>query len=406
MTIERFILIMVVINFGICLFLLIKLLKTDKKDKDLSNEIKDFKFHEQTQFMHMQKSLADEFSGLKENILVNINKYNEQTIREILIFHNNMKTDLYEFNNRLQKELRDNMEIINNKVEFRLNEGFAKTTQTFNNILERISKIDEAQKKIESLSTNIISLQDVLTDKKARGAYGEIQLKQIMVSTFGENNTKIYELQKKLSNDKIVDAILYTPKPLGNICIDSKFPLENYKRMVDKNLSKEEILISERKFKQDVKKHIDDIRDKYIIPNETADSAIMFVPAEAIFAEINAYHQDLINYSQQSHVWIASPTTLMFLLTTVQVILQNMERDKYSALIHEELNKLGVEFKRYKERWTKLSNSINQVSQSVKELHITSDKIEKHFNSLSHAEIDKNRISLDFKEEENNESSN
>lgn len=387
----------------ICFIIFIKLIKIKKADKDYLKEISDFKFYEQTQFLQMQKSLSEDFAGLRENIVININKYNEQTIKEILSFHNKIKTDLYNFKNEIQKEIGENLDKINRKVELRLNEGFAKTTETFNSILERISKIDEAQKKIESLSTNIISLQDVLTDKKSRGTFGEVQLKQILASTFGENNPKVYELQKKLSNGRISDAILHTPKPLGSICIDSKFPLEHYQKMMDKNLSNEEITLYEKKFKQDVKKHIDDIKNKYILPNETSDSAIMFIPAEAIFAEINAYHQDIINYSQKCHVWIASPTTLMFLLTTVQVILQNIERDKYSAIIHEELNKLGTEFKRYKDRWDKLSRSIVQVSRSVKDLHITSNKIENHFNSISKVDIEIKDIPLinEFKEEKN-----
>lgn len=398
------------------LFLIIKFITNNKNEKDYLKDVNDFKFYQQTQFMNIQKTLSTDFSNLRENIVVNINKYNEQTIKEFLTFHNKMNSDLYSFKDYLLKEMvslfenlnrgiKESLEKINEKVDIRLNEGFEKTAKTFNSILERISKIDEAQRKIESLSSNIISLQEVLTDKKSRGTFGEIQLKQILISTFGENNKKVYELQKKLSNDKITDAILYTPDPLGDICIDSKFPLEHYKKMVDKNLSKTENLEAEKLFKSDVKKHIDDIKNKYIIYNETADSAIMFIPAEAIFAEINAYHEDLINYSQKSHVWIASPTTLMFLLTTVQVILQNIERDKYSAVIHEELNKLGMEFKRYKDRWDKLSRNIDQVSKNVKELHTTSDKIEKHFDSISKADL---KISLDElinDEEEENEKS-
>lgn len=387
----------------ISLILLFKQLSVRRYDLNYFKEINDFKLTEQKQFLQMQKSISDDFALLRENIVVNINKYNEQTVKEILTFHNKIKTDLYDFKNQIQKELSDSLEKINYKVEMRLNEGFEKTAKTFNNILERISKIDEAQKKIESLSVNIISLQDVLTDKKSRGTFGEIQLKQILVATFGENNHKVYQLQKKLSNDKICDAILHTPEPLGSICIDSKFPLEHYQKMMDKTLSSDEILSAEKLFKQDVKKHIDDIRNKYIIPNETADSAIMFIPAEAIFAEINAYHQDIINYSQQRQVWIASPTTLMFLLTTVQVILQNIERDKYSAVIHDELNRLGTEFKRYKERWDKLSRSIDQVSRNAKDLYTTSNKIEKHFNSISNVDIDiqENDLIQDYKEEEN-----
>ncbi len=402
----------------ICILNIYIVMKIIKKNNDgFTREINEFKFYQQTQFLNIQKSLSDDFSNLRENIVVNINKYNEQTIKEILSFHTKMNSDLYGFKDHLEKEmaglfekmnqhLSEDLEKMNNKVESRLNEGFEKTTQTFNNILERISKIDEAQRKIESLSTNIISLQEVLTDKKTRGTYGEMQLKQILVATFGDHNDKIYQLQKKLSNDKIVDAILYTPKPLGNICIDSKFPLENYKRIIDKNSSKEEKYESEKQFKLDVKKHIDDIKNKYILYNETADSAIMFIPAEAVFAEINAYHPDIINYSQKAHVWIASPTTLMFLLTTVQVILQNIERDKYSAIIHEELNKLGIEFKRYKDRWDKLSKNIDQVSKNVKELHTTSDKIERYFDSISKADLE---VELDqlsqLDEEEENETS-
>ena len=403
------------ITLGVTIFVLLRVMSLDNTGGNIGKEISDLKLHEQNQYMQMSKTLSEDLSQLKDKLHESINNYSEKTIVGYMSFKNTLTADLYEFSTKIQgdmiklfeglnKNVSEELEKINNRVELRLNAGFEKTTQTFNSILERISKIDEAQKKIENLSTDIISLQDVLTDKKSRGTFGEIQLKQILVATFGENNTKIYELQKKLSNDKIADAILHTPKPLGSICIDSKFPLDNYKKMIDKSLSAEEISLHERKFKQDVKKHIDDIQSKYILIDETADSAIMFIPAEAIFAEINAYHQDLINYSQQAQVWITSPTTLMFLLATVQVILQNIERDKYSAIIHEELNKLGVEFKRYKDRWDKLSRSIKQVSKNVDDLHKTSDKIEKRFSSISSAEIETKEIemdNLDIEEEEN-----
>ena len=277
--------------------------------------------------------------------------------------------ELYQNFDHLIKRVNDELNKINQRVDYRLNEGFEKTNQTFNQIVARLSKIDEAQRKIEQLSTNIISLEDILTDKKARGTFGEVQLHQILSTVFGENNTRVYELQKTLSNGKIVDALLHTPEPLGSIAIDSKFPLENYRKMVSLKLDEETKKKAERQFKYDVKQHIDAIHSKYIIINETAASAIMFVPAEAVFAEINAYHQDLIEYAQKKHVWIASPTTLMFLLTTVQIILRNIERDKYASVIQEELNLLSEEFIRYKERWNKLSQNIDRVSQNVKELY-------------------------------------
>jgi DNA recombination protein RmuC len=141
-------------------------------------------------------------------------------------------------------------------------------------------------------------------------------------------------------------------------------------------------------FKADVKKHIDAIKNKYIIPGVTANEAIMFLPAEAIFAEINAYHTDLVEYSYKAKVWITSPTTLMSTLTVIGMVLKNMERDKYAKIIHDELNKLGVEFDRYKERWDKLSRSISTVSKDVEDIHTTTEKITKRFASISNVNLE------------------
>lgn len=306
----------------------------------------------------------------------------------------------------LNERVSSNLDKINMRVEARLNEGFEKTNKTFANILERLSKIDEAQKKIDSLSTDIVSLQDVLTDKKSRGTFGEVQLNHILASVFGENNNKIYELQKRLINGTIADAALYIPEPVGMICVDSKFPLENYRRMIDRDISEPERKICEREFKINVKKHINDISSKYIIDGVTSEQAIMFLPAEAIFAEINAYYQDLIDYAGAKRVWLASPTTLMSLLSTVQVVLRNMEREKYAGIIHEELNKLGKEFKLYKDRWDSLAKDIKKVSDDVDKIHITSSKIEKKFDRISRAEIDSRNDINDALEPEENDVNN
>lgn len=376
-------LILIVMN----IILLIRVFRIKTDQTNVNKAIEDFRFNQQTYWMNTQKSFNEDFTTLRENLLLHITKYNDQSIKELLHFQNKLSMELYQNFDHLIKRVNDELNKINQRVDYRLNEGFEKTNQTFNQIVARLSKIDEAQRKIEQLSTNIISLEDILTDKKARGTFGEVQLHQILSTVFGENNTRVYELQKTLSNGKIVDALLHTPEPLGSIAIDSKFPLENYRKMVSLKLDEETKKKAERQFKYDVKQHIDAIHSKYIIINETAASAIMFVPAEAVFAEINAYHQDLIEYAQKKHVWIASPTTLMFLLTTVQIILRNIERDKYASVIQEELNLLSEEFIRYKERWNKLSQNIDRVSQNVKELHITSDKIEKRFKSISRVEL-------------------
>ena len=308
----------------------------------------------------------------------------------------NMNKDFQELNEQIERRLL----AINEKVNTRLDENFEKTNKTFMNVIERLSKIDEAQKKIETLSTDIVSLQSILTDKKTRGIFGEINLKHILTNVFGEKNDHIYRLQHTLSTGVIADSVVFAPEPLGTIAIDSKFPLEHYQLMVDKKLSPDMRDNYERMFKQDMKKHIDAISSKYIIKGETADQAILFLPAEAIFAEVNAYHQDIINYAYKKKVWITSPTTLISTLTVVQMIIKNMERDKYTSIIHEELNKLGLEFARYKERWDKLARSIQTVNKDVENVTITTDKITKKFEAINQVEVEIVK-KLEMKEESN-----
>ena len=288
-------------------------------------------------------------------------------------------------NERIEKKLT----LINDRVNERLDQNFEKSNKTFMNVLERLNKIDEAQKKIDSLNGEIVSLQSVLTDKKTRGTFGEVNLEYILNNAFGSNKNGIYKTQVKLSTGVIADAILYAPAPLGTIAIDSKFPLENYQRMTDKTKTKEEREYHEKLFVQDVKKHINDISEKYIIPGETTDEAMMFLPAEALFAEINAYHPELLNFAYNKRVWIAGPTTLISTVSIISMILKNMERDKYAKVIHEELNKLSVEFSRYKDRWDKLARTVKSVNQSIDELHTTSEKITKRFDSINSVDLDK-----------------
>jgi DNA recombination protein RmuC len=233
-----------------------------------------------------------------------------------------------------------------------------------------------------------VSLQDVLTDKKSRGIFGEVQLHQILSSVFGDKNDNIYKMQFTLSTGAICDSILFMPGAMGNIVIDSKFPLENYRKMIDLNFTELERKEFTKEFKINVKKHVNDISEKYIIPGETTDQAILFLPAEAIFAEINAYHHDIISHAQSKRVWLVSPTTFMATLTTIQVVIQNVERSKYTNIIHQELNKLGDEFGRYKVRWDKLAQHIDTVSKDVKDIHTTTEKLTNRFGQISNVEID------------------
>jgi len=317
-----------------------------------------------------------------------IGKMETNNVKELSNFNNDINKNLQESFERLESKIDRRLILIDDKINEKLNESFNKTNKTFEDVLVRLSRIDEAQKQIDNLSLDIISLQNILTDKKSRGIFGEVNLKHILVSVFGENNNKIYRMQYTLPNSTIADAILFAPEPLGIIAIDSKFPLESYQIMVDKNKSSIERQNAEKQFKIDVKKHIDAISSKYIIPGVTSNQAIMFLPAEAIFSEINAYHNDILTYAYKKNVWITSPTTLISSLTTIEVIIKNIERDKYAKIVHDELTKLGVEFQRYKERWNKLSKSIEMVSKDAENLNITTDKITKRFEDISDVNLD------------------
>jgi len=371
--------------FLLFVILVLVVLSNKKKPEVNTTDIKDLIKDENTK---LSTSFIEENAELRLKIAEAINRSNRESMGELVQFKDGLNKQIMDSFTTLSRTLNDQMNGMNEKVENRLTEGFKQTNETFQNIVERLSKIDEAQKNLEKLSSEVVDLQHLLTDKKSRGTFGEVQLNHILESIFGDNNTKIYRTQVTLSNGKVVDAMLRVPEPMGDLPIDSKFPLENYRKMVDKESTELEREIANRQFKVDLKKHVDDIASKYIILNETADQAVMFLPAEAIFAEINAYHQDLVEYAQRKRVWIASPTTLMSFLTTVQVLLRNLERDKHAKIIQEELIKLSQEFGRYKERWDKLSRTIDTVTKDVKNIHTTTEKIGKRFDEIAAVDIE------------------
>jgi DNA recombination protein RmuC len=273
---------------------------------------------------------------------------------------------------------------INGQVEKRLAEGFDKTTKTFNDILQRLALIDDAQKKITELSNNVVSLQEVLSDKRSRGAFGEVQLNSLIRNVMPEQH---FAIQHTLSNGKIADCILFLPDPTGNVVIDSKFPLENYKKMMDNQLGEHDRKSAERQFKTDIKKHINDISDKYLIENETADGAIMFIPAEAIFAEIHAHQGDLVDYANKKRVWLASPTTLMAILTTSRSVLKDEATRKQIHVIQAHLSSLSQDFGRFKSRFANLAKHIDQAASDVKQIHTSADKIASRFDKIEQVDL-------------------
>ena len=285
----------------------------------------------------------------------------------------------------LAKSVDARLEQISGKVSERLDEGFKKTNDTFVSVMSRLATIDEAQKKIDGLTTNMVSLQELLGDKRSRGAFGEVQLESLVRNILSPS---IYEFQYTLTNGSRADCVLKLPEPTGMVAVDAKFPLENYHRMFDNASAEADRALARRQFKADIRKHVDDISSKYIIPGVTSDGAVMFVPAEAVFAEIHAHHPDVIDYAMQRRVWVVSPTTLMAVLNTARAVMKDVETRKQVHIIQDELGKLSKDFGRFDERMKKLAEHIRQANKDIDDVQISSKKITDRFIKIERVDLE------------------
>jgi len=335
-------------------------------------------------------SLNDSINKLTDRLNLALSKEGEIQGK---IIHDTMDSATNQLKNLLNMRLQD----IDSKVKESLEEGFKKTNDTFDRVMKQLSTIDEAQKKIDGLTTNIVSFQALLGDKKSRGAFGEVQLESLVRNALPPD---AFSMQHTLSNGNRADCVLFLPEPTGSVAIDSKFPLESYRKMLDSSLPPDEIKNAQKQFKLDIKKHIHDIASKYIISNETSDGAVMFIPAEAVFAEIHAYHSDLIEEAMSQRVWLVSPTTLMAVLNTARAVLKDVETRKQVHIIKAELGRLGQEFERFDVRMKKLADNIRQAHEHAQDVHVTSQKISRRFSQIERVELkdDPNAL-LEFEEE-------
>ena len=329
----------------------------------------------------MLKNQSESLKSLNDTLADNSRKQNEQVASSLKSYGDEFGKRVESLTDKTDLRLKE----ISGQVEKKLGEGFDKTTETFANVLKRLTLIDEAQKKITELSGNVVSLQEVLADKRSRGAFGEVQLSALVANVMPEQS---YALQYSLSNSTRVDCMLFLPEPTGNIAVDSKFPLESYQKMTAFDVTDADKVKAEKQFKADIKKHIKDIADKYIISGETAEGAVMFIPAEAVFAEIHAHFPDLVEESQKKRVWMVSPTTLMAVLTTARAVIKDDATRKQVHLIQEHLSKLSVEFDRFGARMENLSRHINQAHKDVGDVKITADKINRQFVSIEKVELE------------------
>lgn len=291
----------------------------------------------------------------------------------------------------LTQDIRNHLHQLTHQVNHRLAEGFEKTSSTFTDIVRRLAIIDEAQKKITDLSQHVVNLQDVLVDKKSRGAFGEVQLSALIANTIPSQH---YKLQYTLSNQKRADCILLLPEPTGNVVIDAKFPLENYQRFISLEPNSLDRKAAQLQFRNDLQKHIKDIAEKYIIPDETADGAIMFIPAEAIFAEIHANYPEVIALSQRMNVWLVSPSTLMAVLTTARAVLKDDATRKQIHVIQKHLQELANDFQRFEKRMDKLTKHIDLAHQDVNDVNTSAKKITQRFQKIERVELEHHSLEL------------
>ncbi len=346
---------------------------------DVTKSVQDLRIVLKDELFKGFKEITEKFDDITVRITNALDKQRNQSREDI---------------EKLVQTVEEKLLQISDRVDGRLREGFENVDRTFKDIVEGIAKISEAQRKIEELSGEVVSLQKILDDKKKRGVFGEVRLESILISVFGEKR-ELYDIQYPIENDGkkfVVDAIVKAPE-MGIIPIDSKFPLENYVRLTQAQDA--DRTRYENAFKADLKKHIDNIANKYIVKGETAQMAILFLPAEAIFAFVNAYCGDIIDYARRKNIWIASPTTLMALLTTVQVIVRDIKTKKQAKRIQEELIKLSKNFSLYRQRWEKLIKDIERLHDDAGKVHVTTKKISDQFEKIEKVELEEESPKLE-----------
>lgn len=294
------------------------------------------------------------------------------------------------FNTRMldqERAVSQRLDAVSQRVGASLESNTEKTKASLQQIGERLAVMDEAQKNIVDLSTQMVSLQDILSNKQARGAFGEIQLRDLVESIMPPGG---FTFQAPLSNGKRVDCLLQLPNPPGPIAVDAKFPLESWQRLQNAETDQERIQAA-RDFSADILGHVKDIREKYIIPGETGDAALMFLPSEAIYAELHARYSNVVEQSFREKVYIVSPTTLWATLNTVRAVFRDVRMREQAHLIQKEVETMMSDINRLDERVGKLVTHFAQANRDIEGIQTSARKIIRRGEKIDE---------LDFEEED------
>ena len=284
----------------------------------------------------------------------------------------------------LAKALDERLDKVSKRVGDSLEQTAEKTAKTMTDLQTRLAVIDEAQKNITKLSTEVVGLQDILANKQARGSFGEIQLNDLVQTALPPS---AYQFQATLSNGRRVDCLIRLPNPPGPIAIDAKFPLESY-RLLRAATDEAERLQAGRAFSADILKHVKAIAERYILGTETAESALMFLPSEAVYAELHANFPDVVEKSFRERVWIVSPTTLMATLNTVRAVLKDAQMREQAGVIQREMIALIQDVARLDARVLNLKRHFDQANEDIREITISAGKITSRAERIEEVQLE------------------
>jgi len=283
----------------------------------------------------------------------------------------------------LTRSLEERLAELGQRVGDRLQEQTTQATKSLSDLRERLAVIDAAQRNITELSSQVVGLQDILSNKQARGAFGEIQMQDLVQ---GALPPSAYSFQATLGGGVRVDCLLLLPNPPGAIALDAKFPLESYRALREAR-GEAALVQARRQFSVALKTHVRAIAEKYIVPGETADSALMFLPSEAVYAELHANFPALVEESFRARVWIVSPTTLMATLTTVRAVLKDVHLREQAHIIQGELRRLLDDVGRLDERVAKLQRHFEQATEDVRQIRISTEKVGKRAERIEELQV-------------------
>jgi DNA recombination protein RmuC len=298
--------------------------------------------------------------------------------------HNQTGERLQAQERALNEALHERLETVSSRVTDSLEKSHKRQTEALQQLRERLARIDEAQRNIVKLSSQVEGLREIFVDKRARGAFGEIQLKDLVEKILPPS---AYRMQATVGGTLRVDCLLDLPNPPGPICVDAKFPLEPYQalRAAEDDTARKQATAL---FGAAIKKHITDIAAKYIIPGETAESALMFLPSEAVYAEIHANFSDLVEASYRARVFIVSPTTLWAMLNTIRAVLQDVQMREQAGVIQQEIQKMLDDVGRLDERVAALQRHHDQTGNDLRQIRISTEKVATRGERIVNLEFD------------------